>query len=52
VGGKPHRLDLPGADLCITSDEALELEKRPDKVRMAVVAACVYLARVKRVQAV
>eukprot|EP00198_Chlamydomonas_reinhardtii_P005364 XP_001694700.1 glutathione reductase [Chlamydomonas reinhardtii] len=32
VGGKPHKLDIPGAELCITSDEALELPACPQKV--------------------
>eukprot|EP00878_Enallax_costatus_P019416 GHUV01020486.1.p1 GENE.GHUV01020486.1~~GHUV01020486.1.p1 ORF type:complete len:362 (+),score=107.11 GHUV01020486.1:197-1282(+) len=32
VGGKPTRLPLPGADLCITSDEALELSEQPKKI--------------------
>lgn len=32
VGGKPSRLPIPGAELCITSDEALELPQRPDKI--------------------
>ncbi|KAG2453963.1 hypothetical protein HYH02_001010 [Chlamydomonas schloesseri] len=32
VGGKPHKLDIPGAELCITSDEALELPECPKKV--------------------
>jgi len=32
VGGKPHKLSIPGAEHCITSDEALELEECPKKV--------------------
>lgn len=32
VGGKATKLDIPGADLCITSDEALELPALPKKV--------------------
>jgi len=32
VGGKPARLGFPGADLCIDSDQALELASRPRKV--------------------
>jgi glutathione reductase (NADPH) len=32
VGGKPHRLPIPGAELTITSDEALELAERPKKI--------------------
>ncbi|GLC35158.1 hypothetical protein PLESTB_000560700 [Pleodorina starrii] len=32
VGGRPSRLDIPGAELCITSDEALELPACPRKV--------------------
>ncbi|GBF98807.1 glutathione chloroplastic [Raphidocelis subcapitata] len=32
VGGKPSRISIPGADLCITSDEALELAERPNKI--------------------
>jgi len=32
VGGKAQKLDIPGAELCITSDEALELPTAPKKV--------------------
>jgi hypothetical protein len=32
VGGTAHRLQLPGGELCITSDEALELTECPKKV--------------------
>ncbi|KAG2495814.1 hypothetical protein HYH03_006055 [Edaphochlamys debaryana] len=32
VGGKPTRLNIPGAELCITSDEALELPACPKKI--------------------
>jgi pyruvate/2-oxoglutarate dehydrogenase complex dihydrolipoamide dehydrogenase (E3) component len=32
VGGRPTRLPVPGAELCITSDEALELPERPGKI--------------------
>eukprot|EP00879_Flechtneria_rotunda_P010804 GHRR01011290.1.p2 GENE.GHRR01011290.1~~GHRR01011290.1.p2 ORF type:complete len:486 (+),score=152.98 GHRR01011290.1:177-1634(+) len=32
VGGKATKLSIPGADLCITSDEALELPSRPNKI--------------------
>lgn len=32
VGGKPHRLSIPGAEHCIDSDEALELAERPERV--------------------
>ena len=32
VGGKPQKLSIPGAEHCITSDEALELEECPKKV--------------------
>ena len=32
VGGKPTRLPIPGAELCITSDEALELSDQPKKI--------------------
>jgi hypothetical protein len=32
VGGKPQKLAIPGAEHCITSDEALELEDCPKKV--------------------
>ena len=39
VGGKPHKLDIPGAELCITSDEALELPACPQKVRAGVAGA-------------
>ena len=31
-GGKPRRLPIPGAELTITSDEALELAERPKKI--------------------
>lgn len=33
VGGTPHKLAIPGAEHCITSDEALELPSCPKKVR-------------------
>ena len=29
VGGRPSKLPIPGAELCITSDEALELPEAP-----------------------
>ena len=29
VGGRPTKLPIPGAELCITSDEALELPRCP-----------------------
>jgi hypothetical protein len=32
VGGTPKKLDIPGAELSITSDEALELPKAPRKL--------------------
>nr|UBZ25208.1 glutathione reductase [Chlamydomonas sp. UWO 241] len=32
VGGRPTKLNIPGADLCITSDEALELADAPKKI--------------------
>jgi len=32
VGGKPHVLPIPGAELTISSDEALELAERPQKI--------------------
>lgn len=32
VGGKPYVLPIPGSELTITSDEALELEERPQKI--------------------
>lgn len=32
VGGQPIKLPIPGADLCITSDEALELSALPKKI--------------------
>uniref|UniRef100_A0A7S0WML1 Glutathione-disulfide reductase n=1 Tax=Chlamydomonas leiostraca TaxID=1034604 RepID=A0A7S0WML1_9CHLO len=32
VGGRPHKLNIPGAEHAITSDDALELEQRPDKI--------------------
>jgi pyruvate/2-oxoglutarate dehydrogenase complex dihydrolipoamide dehydrogenase (E3) component len=32
VGGQPHKLPIPGAELTITSDEALELAERPKKI--------------------
>lgn len=32
VGGKPHRLGIPGAEHTITSDEALALEEQPKRV--------------------
>ncbi|GFR45297.1 hypothetical protein Agub_g6654 [Astrephomene gubernaculifera] len=32
VGGRASRLDIPGAELCITSDEALELQECPKKI--------------------
>lgn len=32
VGGKPHRLSIPGAELCIDSDQALELPERPRRL--------------------
>ncbi len=32
VGGTPQKLNIPGADLCITSDEALELPAAPKKI--------------------
>jgi glutathione reductase (NADPH) len=32
VGGTPHKLDIPGADLTITSDEILELPSCPKKL--------------------
>ncbi|GLI70632.1 hypothetical protein VaNZ11_015567 [Volvox africanus] len=32
VGGRPSKLDIPGANLCITSDEALELPECPRRV--------------------
>lgn len=32
VGGKPTKLPIPGAELCITSDEALELPAQPKKI--------------------
>ncbi|KXZ48583.1 hypothetical protein GPECTOR_26g486 [Gonium pectorale] len=32
VGGRPTKLPIPGAELCITSDEALELPDCPKKV--------------------
>lgn len=32
VGGTPQKLNIPGADLCITSDEALELPAAPQKI--------------------
>ncbi len=31
VGGRPSKINIPGADLCITSDEALELAAAPKK---------------------
>jgi glutathione reductase (NADPH) len=32
VGGKPTKLPIPGAEHCITSDEALELPAQPKKI--------------------
>lgn len=32
VGGTPSKLNIPGAELCITSDEALELPDCPKKI--------------------
>lgn len=32
VGGKPYVLPIPGAEHTITSDEALELAERPQKI--------------------
>jgi glutathione reductase (NADPH) len=32
VGGTPYRLPIPGAELTITSDEALELPERPKRI--------------------
>ena len=32
VGGTPFKPAIPGADLCITSDEALQLEECPKKI--------------------
>lgn len=32
LGGSPHRLDIPGAEFTITSDEALALEEQPKSV--------------------
>ncbi|KAJ9510900.1 hypothetical protein QJQ45_027689 [Haematococcus lacustris] len=32
VGGTPSKLDIPGAELSITSDDALELSSRPNKI--------------------
>jgi pyruvate/2-oxoglutarate dehydrogenase complex dihydrolipoamide dehydrogenase (E3) component len=32
VGGTPYRLPIPGAELTITSDEALDLPERPKKI--------------------
>lgn len=32
VGGRPSKLDIPGAEFCITSDEILELPTQPKKV--------------------
>ena len=29
VGGRPSKLQIPGAEFCITSDEALELPEAP-----------------------
>lgn len=29
VGGRPTKLNIPGADLCITSDKVLELAEAP-----------------------
>ena len=32
VGGTPFKPSIPGAELCITSDEALQLERCPEKI--------------------
>ncbi|MEW5316598.1 MAG: hypothetical protein WDW38_007962 [Sanguina aurantia] len=32
VGGRPTKLNIPGAELCITSDEILELPTQPKKI--------------------
>lgn len=32
VGGRPTKLNLPGAEHCITSDEVLELQEAPKKI--------------------
>jgi len=32
VGGRPTKIGIPGAELCITSDEALELPDAPKKI--------------------
>lgn len=32
VGGRPRKLPIPGSELCITSDEALELQQAPKKI--------------------
>uniref|UniRef100_A0A061S6M6 Glutathione reductase n=1 Tax=Tetraselmis sp. GSL018 TaxID=582737 RepID=A0A061S6M6_9CHLO len=41
VGGKPHMLDIPGAEHCISSDQALCLEQFPGRV---VVVGAGYIA--------
>ncbi|MCP4898452.1 MAG: glutathione-disulfide reductase [bacterium] len=35
TGGRPSRLDIPGAELAITSDEAFALEELPESVLIA-----------------
>lgn len=32
VGGQPHRLNIPGSEHTITSDEALSLEEQPKRI--------------------
>lgn len=43
VGGTPSKLNIPGAELCITSDEALELPDCPKKVCIRV-CVCIKVA--------
>lgn len=48
TGGLPRKLEIPGADLAITSDEALALPQRPARIaiigggRVATEFACIF----------
>ncbi len=50
MGGTPSKLNIPGAELCITSDEALELPDCPKKVRACVLACACVLGHLVRCQ--
>lgn len=41
TGGEATRLDIPGAEHCVTSDEALALENLPNKSVLIVGSGCV-----------